>query len=177
MARLRRDEEQRSYERMVNPPPRMETFDQRFPRAGMAHAFAEVNRPTKETDLGDDDVTYADVHRQLMLIVNFLVSIIGVGATIWIAARWWSTPARIFVTMAGSIIVAIAEVAVYSGYMWRLREAKSKQEKVKEINEVVQRWVVGGDELPGEDSTTLKEGDTDIHTTLRRRKKTDGESI
>lgn len=146
MARLRREEEERSYQRMLKQQPgtRMDDFSRQFPTAlSTAQAFAEVNRPAGKADEGDDDVTYADVHRQLMLILNFVVSILGVAATIWAAARWWSTPARLFVTMTGAIVVGVAEVAVYSGYVWRMGDAKSKQEEQKEVREVVNTWVVG----------------------------------
>ena len=112
----------------------------------MAYSFAEANRPSRPEDLGDDDVTYDEVHRQVMLILNFVVSILGVAATLWIVARWWSTPARLFLTMGGSILVGIAEVAVYSGYIWHLGEAKKKEKTFKEVKEVVQTWVVGEDE-------------------------------
>lgn len=152
MAQLRRDEEERKYQRMLKQPTRMETFSQQFPSAmSTTQAYAEVNRPTKKSDEGDDEVSYADVHRQMMLLLNFLVSIFGVAATIWVVARWWSTPARLLVTMGGAIVVGIAEVAVYNGYMWRMGEAKSKQAKEKEVKEVVQTWVVGKD---GEEKTT-----------------------
>ncbi|KAK3937158.1 endoplasmic reticulum-based factor for assembly of V-ATPase-domain-containing protein [Diplogelasinospora grovesii] len=174
MARLRREEEQRNYERMINPPPPTETFSQRFPggtlHMGQAHAFAEVNRPTHASDLGDDDVTYNDVHRQVMLILNFLVSIVGVAATLWILARWWSTPARLFLAMGGSVLVGIAEVAVYSGYVWHLNEANKKDKKLKEVKEVVQTWVVGPDTDNAEEPLVVDSKSTD-ETNLRRRKK------
>lgn len=163
MARLRREEAARAYDRMVHPPSRIETFSDRFPTA--AQSFSAVNRPTSADDLGDDDVTLTEVHRQVMLILNFLVSILGVAATLWVSARWWSLPARLFLTMGGSIVVAIAEVGVYQGYVWRMSESKSRQKAVKEVKEVVQTWVVGRDEGEGgdaEDKTVLlksKEGD------------------
>lgn len=174
MARLRREEEQRAYERMTYPQAAADTFSQRFPNAAMTHAFAEVNRPLRESDTGDDDVTYNDVHRQLMLLLNFVVSILGVAGTLWVVARWWSTPARLFLTMGGSVVVGIAEVAVYQGYLWHLGEAKKKDGKIREIREVVQTWVVGKDEdavalVAGAEHT----GDTDLvgDSNLRRRRK------
>jgi hypothetical protein len=169
MARLRKEEEQRAYERMSNPPPPMETFSQRFPNSStnMAAAFAAVNRPSREADIGDDDVTYNDIHRQLMLILNFLVSILGVAASLWILARWWSTPARLFLTMGGSILVGIAEVAVYSGYVWHLGEAKKKDKAFKEVKEVVQTWTVGLDIDPVRIRDEKAFGDVN----LRRRKR------
>jgi TMEM199 family protein len=171
MARLHREEEARTYQRMVKPHSKLDTF----PNNSMAAAFAEVNRPTKESDFGDDDVTYAEVNRQMMLVFNFLVSIAGVAATIWVAARWWNTPARLALTMAGSILVAIAEVAVYSGYIWRLGEAKGKQGKVTEVKEVVQTWVLGSDgshaESKADDAILVEDKTSKDDTTIRRRNK------
>ncbi|PNY25845.1 Uncharacterized protein TCAP_04224 [Tolypocladium capitatum] len=165
MARLRREEAARAYERMVNPRPRIETFSDRFPTA--AQSFAAVNRPTGAADLGDDDVTLGEVHRQVMLILNFLVSIIGVAATLWVSARWWSLPARLFLTMGGSIVVAIAEVGVYQGYVWRMGRSKSRQRAVKEVKQVVQTWVVGQDE--GDRTVLLKSKEDDADGALRKR--------
>ncbi|AEO67950.1 uncharacterized protein THITE_2117138 [Thermothielavioides terrestris NRRL 8126] len=147
MARLRHQQEQQEYARMTSPSRPMETFSQRFPNgASIAQAFAAVNRPSREEDLGDDDVTYSDVHRQLMLILNFVASILGVAATLWILARWWSTPARLLLTMGGSVLVGIAEVAVYSGYVWHLGQAKKQDRTLKEVKEIVQTWTVEGPE-------------------------------
>ncbi|KAK0625210.1 endoplasmic reticulum-based factor for assembly of V-ATPase-domain-containing protein [Bombardia bombarda] len=173
MARLRRGEEQRAYERMMNPGPPMETFSQRYPSgAAMAHAFAEANRPSREEDLGDDDVTYNDVHRQLTLILNIVVSILGVAATLWILARWWSTPARLFLTMGGSLLVGIAEVVVYSGYIWHLGEAKKKDKTFKEVKEVLQTWVVGTEDNAGAQEPVAVDGKVPADDeNLRRRKK------
>jgi hypothetical protein len=173
MARLRREEEQRAYERMTRPPSAAETFSQRFPHAAMAHAFAEVNRPVRESDMGDDDVTYSDVHRQLMLLLNFVVSILGVAATLWVVARWWSTPARLFLTMGGSIVVGVAEVAVYSGYVWHLGEAKKKDGTVREVREVLQTWVVGSEKDTGAVDGSERPVGADLlgDSNLRRRRK------
>ncbi|KAF5977729.1 hypothetical protein FCOIX_6326 [Fusarium coicis] len=91
MARLRREEEARSYERMINPPPQRETFKDHFP--SITASFAAANRPTSASDLGDDDVAMEEVHKQITLIINFLVSIAGVAGTLWVTARWWSLPA------------------------------------------------------------------------------------
>ncbi|KAJ3530283.1 hypothetical protein NM208_g9398 [Fusarium decemcellulare] len=167
MARLRREEEARSYERMLNPVHH-ETFQDRFPYS--ASAFAEVNKPTSAADIGDEDVTMNEVHRQVTLIINFLVSIAGVAGTLWVAARWWSLPSRLFLTLGGSILVAIAEVVVYSGYMWRMEEARKKDGKVKEVKEVVESWIVGEDENKDEKTVLIKEKEDDGNDTVRKRR-------
>ncbi|KAF5233729.1 hypothetical protein FAUST_7980 [Fusarium austroamericanum] len=151
MARLRRQEEARSYERMMNPAPKHETFKDRYPFS--AAAFAEANRPTSASDIGEEDIAMEEVHKQVTLIINFLVSIAGVAGTLWVTARWWSLPARLFLTMGGSILVAIAEVVVYNAYLWKMDEGRKKLGKVKEVREVVESWTVG--KLDDEDEKTI----------------------
>lgn len=170
MAKLRRDEDARAYERMINPPPAFETFRDHYPDS--ARSFAAVHKPTCDADLGDDEITYNEVHRQVMLLINFMVSIAGVAATLWIVGRWWSLPARLFLTMGGSILVGIAEVAVYSGYIWRMGEAKRKEEHRPERKEVVQSWVVGKDNQEAKrepDAVLLQEKKDDATNQLKRR--------
>lgn len=177
MARLRHEEEERSYERMLQKAPLRESFAQRFPAAPIAHSFAEVNKPLKASDIGDDfAVEYGDVQKQLTVIFNFLLSIFGTGAALWLVARWWSTPARLFLSLGGSIVVAIAEVAVYSAYNWRMAEGEKKENKKKETKEVMKTWVVslGDDEKPDILETppaTYKpiELEQDANSSLRRR--------
>ncbi|EFQ34144.1 hypothetical protein CGRA01v4_09728 [Colletotrichum graminicola] len=177
MAHLRREEEERTYQRMMKQSSRTDNFSQQVPgTASRAHAFAEVNRPMREADNGDDEVTLGDVQKQVMVIFNFLVSIVGVAATIWIASRWWSVTARIFLTLAGSILVLVAEVVVYSGYVWRMTEAKANREEPEEIKEVMQTWVLGeagsGGGKSGEDATVLLDTKTpDTDERIRRRLK------
>ena len=170
MARLRREEEARSYERMTNPPPPMETFAQRFPMSSAAHAFPSYQEPEPE-----DEITYADINRQMALIFNVLISILACAGAIWVAARWWNTPARLALSMSGSVLVGVAEVVVYSGYIRRVSEAKGKEKGVQEVREVLRTWIVGGAEQEeGEETEKLvlvkdKRESGDVKT--RRRKK------
>ena len=156
MARLRASEEARSYERMLNPPPARESFTQRFPgaRARMPDAFSigldEV-----------DDVSYEEVHRQIILIINVLISIVCVAVFVWVAARHWSVGKRLGLSMASSLAVAIAEVVVYSGYVRKVQEAKRAEKKKPEIKEIVASWVLDRSKI-GEEaglSTSKEKGD------------------
>ena len=134
MARLREEEEAREYERMMNPLPPKETFSQRFPNA---HLFPNVAIPE------EDEVTYADINRQMALIINVLVSIIACSVAIWMAASHWSTPTRLGLSMGGSGVVGVAEVVVYAGYIRRVKEAKEREKNKVEIKEIVETWVIG----------------------------------
>lgn len=176
MARLRREEEARSYERMTNPPPPMETFAQRFPGSSAAHAFSSTYQNINTSDPDDDGTTFADIDRQMALILNVLLSIVACAGAIWVAARWWSTPARLALSMSGSILVGVAEVVVYSGYIRRVGEAKGKEKKVKEIKEIVKTWVVGAeqDAEPSEiddTSVIIEYKDEDGEMKARQRRK------
>jgi hypothetical protein len=75
--------------------------------------------------------------------------------------------------MGGSIAVGIAEVVLYSGYIWHLGEAKKKESKVRELKEVVQSWVVGGDEdkrADGDETIISHRKEPPEESSLRRRR-------
>jgi len=143
MVRLRAEEEARQYQRMVNPGPlfKSESFSQRFPNAGTSFSLS-----TPYDKVEEDDLSYEEVHRQIILIINVLVSIVACAVFIWVAARHWSVPKRLGLSMGGSGAVAIAEVVVYSGYVRRIVEAKRKEKRKPEIKKILQSWVIDGKE-------------------------------
>jgi hypothetical protein len=140
MARLRKEEEARSYERMLNPLPPSETLTQRFPAASHGHLFPPISAAQED----EDEMTYADVNRQMALIANVLISIIACSVAIWKMAWHWETPARLALSMTGSIVVAVAEVAIYAGYIGRVSEAKTKERRKVETKTVQESWVIEG---------------------------------
>ncbi|KAG9190106.1 hypothetical protein G6011_08194 [Alternaria panax] len=158
MARLRAEQEALSYERMLHPPPTRESFSQRFPRAPEPFSIGATQTTSEE-----DDLSYEEVHRQIILIVNILISVVCVAVFIWVAARHWSVGSRLGLSMGGSLGIAVAEVAVYSGYVRKVREAKRTEKKKPEIKEIVNTWVFGDDDDDGKegDSTGWKEKDGD----------------
>lgn len=120
MARLRREQEEWQYERMI---------------AHKADQYqASIGATEKQTD--EEEVTYADVNRQLTLILNVLISIIFCAVAIWLTAWHWSVPKRLFASMGGSVVVGIAEVTIYAGYIRRIKDAKVQERKKKEVREV-----------------------------------------
>ncbi|KAH0542107.1 hypothetical protein FGG08_003487 [Glutinoglossum americanum] len=101
------------------------------------------------TEDTEDEITYADVNRQLTLVLNILLSIVACSVAIWLASSSWSTPKRLGLSMGGSGIVGVAEVVVYAGYLRRLKDAKEKVKREVERKEVVKTWVVGGESAEG----------------------------
>lgn len=161
MQRLRHEEEERQYERMISPQAQHETFGHisTAPRRTFDAATSIGQGPdAKEVD----DVTFADVNRQMALIINVLVSIIACSVAIWIAARRWPVPQRLALSMSGSTLVAVAEVVIYLGYIRRIKDAKATEKKVVESKEIVQSWVLGststGKRIEGTDGARFRKG-------------------
>ena len=169
MARLRQEEELRAYDRMIGPThSREETSAQRSPNSKHKNLF-----PTSPEDIGDEDeVSYADLNRQLGLIINVLLSIIACSAALWIAARHWSLPSRLALSMGGSGTIGIAEVVVYAGYLRRVKEAKDKGKKERETKEITDTWVIGGTKSENEkdeDSVSLDARSEQTERKVRKR--------
>lgn len=141
MKRLRHEAEERTYQRMATH--QAPSFAQQYAPTSLAHTFADIHRPSNALDEGDDAVAMDDAHRQVMLVLNFLLTILGCAGTLWVLARWWSTPARLFLTLGGSAVVGVAEVGVYQAYLWHLSQAKVREGRKRETKEVVETWVVG----------------------------------
>ena len=140
MARLREEEESRVYDRMTRSPRLEETFALRFPGSTHVHLF-----PTSKADIGDaDEITFKDINRQIAVIINVLVSVVACSAALWIAARHWTVPSRLGLSMGGSGLIGVAEVVVYAGYLRRVKEAKLKSKAEVETKEIVDTWVIGG---------------------------------
>jgi len=123
---------------MLNPSPPSETLTQRFPTASYGHLYPPPSQQQGE----DDEMTYADINRQMALIANVLISIIACSVAIWKVAWHWNTPQRLALSMAGSLVVAVAEVAIYAGYIGRVSEAKAKEKKKVERKVVKESWVI-----------------------------------
>lgn len=168
MARLRAAEESRTYNRLLSSPTRSPPF----PQPTAAHAFTGTQAydpPTSE----ELSVLFKDVNRHIMLIFNILLSIVACAAAVWMVGKWWSTPARLALSMGSGLLVGVAEIVVYSGYLRRLEEAKGKERKVQEVRETIKSWVIGEakdeNEQPVVISATRKEERGEIRA--RRPKK------
>jgi hypothetical protein len=139
MARLREEEEARKYIQMLNPAPATESFAQRFPNASRGYLFPPA---PEQPETEDDEITYADIKRQVAMIANVLISIIACSVGVWKTAWHWDVPERLALSMVSSIVVALAEVAIYAGYIGRLQEARQKERKKVETKEVAESWVI-----------------------------------
>lgn len=150
MARLRAEQEARDYERMLTPATAP---------AGGKNPFARYAAPNsaKAWDLGDSSAGDAeeepeqearlkDVDAQISLIINILVSILACGATFFLLLRYtgWSDEIRVLVSMLGAVVVGIAELALYVGFVMRTDDAKRKEKGRKEERTIQRTWVIEG---------------------------------
>lgn len=94
----------------------------------------------------EDEYTFQDLKSQLSVIANVLLSTIATSMAVWMAARGWDVPGRFALAFACSIVVCVAEVVVFGGYLRRIEDSK-REEKARinrEVKEVVNVWEVGG---------------------------------
>lgn len=171
MARLRREEDARQYERMIYPPLPSETFGQRFPKSSNAKLFPSA--PYSNTD-EEDEITYADINRQMALIINILISIVACSVAIWMVSSHWSTPKRLGLSMGGSGIIGVGEVVVYAGYIRRLKEARKNGKNQIEVKEIIKTWIIGRDTTcESQESLQTIRSNVPFSNNVRRRIKQD----
>lgn len=115
MARLRVEQEQRDYKAMVA----RQAYEERRALLG------------QDPDEEKDDVTPS-------LVLNMLLSVVMCAGAAFYLTKWWPNDGvRVLVSLATGIVVGIAEVTVYSGYLRKVDESRKKERKKKEKKEVI----------------------------------------
>lgn len=121
MDRLRKEQEMREYRTLV--------------------ARSQGTEGANE-DEEKDDVTPS-------LVFNILLSVIMCGAAMFYMTRWWANDAiRVLVSMLVAVVVGVAEVVVYAGYLRNLKRNKAKDRAKMERKVVLGEYKGEGDEQP-----------------------------
>ena len=143
MTKLQRNEEEFTYQRMLQPYSARamtllgtRTYSSVYVHPKCTHRHRCI---TKDEAI---DVSFTDNNRQLTLIINILVSIIACGVAIWIVSRWLDTSTRVILSIVGSLLIGLAEVMVFCGYLRKLSEAKVKEMRTKEVKIIIDSWTV-----------------------------------
>lgn len=119
MDRLRKEQEMREYRALV--------------------ARSQGTEGANEDD-DKDDVTPS-------LVFNILLSVVMCGAAMFVMTRWWTNDAaRVLVSMLFAIVVGIAEVVVYAGYLRNVKRNKAKEQAKMERKVVIGEYTGDGDE-------------------------------
>lgn len=139
MARLRAEAEEREYSALIDKP----------------------HLSSNEQD--EDEYTYNDLKSHLSIIVNVLLSVLATSAAVWKVASGWDVPERLALAFTSSLVVCVAEVVVFGGYLRRIDESRQAEKKRDQNEEkvVVNVWEFG----PTEEIQKEKKGDV-----LRKRR-------
>lgn len=127
MARLRREEEEREYKRMLLDADK-------------------VGLPEHEVNAAaswDDEFTWREVKDQIAVIFNMLFSTFATAAAVWLVAWSWETTLRLGLAFTSALVVLIAEVVIYAGYLRRIEESKAKEKRKPERKRIVQVLPIG----------------------------------
>lgn len=77
-----------------------------------------------------------ELKQQVSVIINVLFSVFSVGFAAWYWASRMDTGKRLLLALFSGLIVLIAEVGLYMGYIQRLNDAKEEERRNPEIKEI-----------------------------------------
>lgn len=126
MKRLRLEAKENEYQRLVNPTPEFNTlyeakYDEHAPTPAQAHK---------------------ELKSHVTTIFNVFVSVASVVYAIW----YWTDSSwglkdsyRVLLCVFFGLLILVAEVVVYMGYLNKISEARTKERTTKEIKSVINR--------------------------------------
>ncbi|KAG7881581.1 hypothetical protein KL905_000935 [Ogataea polymorpha] len=81
-----------------------------------------------------------EVKHQVTTIVNVLISVVSVAYAVWYwtgSVNLFNDATRVLLALFAAILVLVAEVVVFGGYLRRVDEAKQRERRKKEVRKVV----------------------------------------
>ncbi|KAK9463845.1 endoplasmic reticulum-based factor for assembly of V-ATPase-domain-containing protein [Lipomyces oligophaga] len=79
-----------------------------------------------------------EVKNQISVVINVLFSVVSVGYAVW---TWGganlSTGKRLLLSLFGALIVLVAEVTLYIGYLQRIDDARQLERRKKEVKTII----------------------------------------
>lgn len=125
MERLRREAQEQEYNKLINPTP-------------------EYNTLYDNSTIDTSELTPAQFHKelknQLTTIVNILISVASVAYAVWYwtGSSWGLQDSyRVLVSLFFGLLVLVAEVVVYLGYLNKVEDARIREQKKKEVKKVI----------------------------------------
>lgn len=125
--RLRAKEEE--YQKLVNPSPAMNT----------------LYEPKFDDEPFDRVKQHKETKTHITTMFNIFISVASVVYAIW----YWTDTSwgirdsyRVLLCLFFGIIILVAEVVVYMGYLRRIEEAKVKERNKKEVKKVIRSFTV-----------------------------------
>lgn len=111
--------------------------------------YKQLSQPKVDYDMlyeptGEEPMTPAQMNKELKnyvtTIINILLSVVSVAYAIW----YWTdtswkleTSYRVLLSLFFGLVVLVAEVVVYLGYLNKIEEARKAERKKKEVKKVI----------------------------------------
>ncbi|KAK9348460.1 endoplasmic reticulum-based factor for assembly of V-ATPase-domain-containing protein [Lipomyces starkeyi] len=81
-----------------------------------------------------------EIKQQISVIINVMFSVVSVAFAMWTwGGSSLNTGKRLLLSMLAGLVVLVAEVALYMGYIQRIDDARKKEKRTKEVKEVIRR--------------------------------------
>lgn len=132
MERLRLEAQEAEYKRLINPAPEHSTL------------YDTTN---------DEYISPVQAHKelknQLTTIVNVFISVGSVSYAVWYwtASSWGLRDSyRVLLTVFFGLLVLVAEVVVYMGYLNKIEEARAREYSKKEVKKVIKSYTLTRDD-------------------------------
>jgi hypothetical protein len=93
----------------------------------------------------EEDMTWKETKNQISVVFNIILSVFAASAAVWKVASGWGVPQRLAAAFVSGLVVAVAEVVLFVGYLRRLEEARKREGREKEKKGVVGVWEVGSE--------------------------------
>ncbi|GMF03840.1 unnamed protein product [Ambrosiozyma monospora] len=110
--------------------------------------FNSVNVSNDEYDNLTPSQQNKQLKQQLTTIFNIFISVVSVGYAVW----YWSGSSmrlndgvRILLCLFFSLLVLVAEVVMFGGYLKKIDDARIVERKKKEVKHVVETVTFSGD--------------------------------
>ncbi|KAK9235675.1 endoplasmic reticulum-based factor for assembly of V-ATPase-domain-containing protein [Lipomyces kononenkoae] len=76
--------------------------------------------------------------QQISVIINVMFSVVSVAFAVWTwGGSGLGTGKRLLLSMFAALVVLVAEVTLYMGYLQRIDDARKKEKRTKEVKEVI----------------------------------------
>ncbi|KAK9375696.1 endoplasmic reticulum-based factor for assembly of V-ATPase-domain-containing protein [Lipomyces chichibuensis] len=81
-----------------------------------------------------------EIKQQISVIINIMFSVVSVAFAMWTwGGSSLTTGKRLLLSMLAGLVVLLAEVTLYMGYIQRIDDARKKEKRTKEVKEVIRR--------------------------------------
>lgn len=152
MQRLRNEEQEKEYRSLLKKNKESGNTGKHAGTDSIGNYAFLAQKDEDINKVGRIGDTAKELKHQITTIVNVLITVISVGYAVW----YWSGSSmglsiinngdgfRILLSLFAALIVLIAEVVVFGGYLRKVDDARTKEKKMVENRTIVQTTVIKG---------------------------------